>query len=188
MPPTLTASPPRHAVAGDTIAWRTSLTDYPSSDGWTLSYAFRLQHGSGLLDLTATPLASDYNTTISAASSNYMTPGVWVFSGYVTKLVERYQVQAGTITLTPNLATIDHTVDLRSPAKLAYDNAMEAWQTFSRTKMTTLNGRTYTARDASDLIKYVDRVKADYAQELQHEQFAQSGFNPRKIGVRLTRV
>lgn len=179
---------PDTATSGDTIAWLKSLSDYSPTDGWTLSYAFRAEDGSALVNVTGITSGSDYAVTIPAASSTTMKPGRWIWNAYVTSGSLRYTVSAGAITITPNLSNINYTSDLRSSAKKAYDNALAAWETFAVSKSVTLNGRTYTARDTSDLVLYVDRCRADYQREIDAEKFAQTGVNPRHIGVRFTRV
>ena len=178
------SSEPTTLVAGDTSPWTKSLSDYPATDGWALTYAFRLQQGSGKLDLTATPSGSDYAVVIPAASSALMVPGIWVWSAYVTKAAERYQVDYGTLVVTPNLATISQQVDLRSHAKIAYDNALVAWESVKVGQSVSLNGRTYSQHNLPDLIAYVDRCRADYALEVSTETTP----NPRRIGVRFNRV
>lgn len=179
---------PTSAVAGDTIAWTKSLADYPASAGWTLSYAFRLQQGAGLLNKTATPSGSDFSTTITAAESAVLTAGLWIWSSYVTKAAERYQVGRGSLTLSPNLAAIDYSIDFRSSAKKALDNALAMWEAVKLGQTVMLNGRTYTQHNLKDLIAFVNQCKADYAKEVQAEKFETTGINTRRIGVRLSRV
>lgn len=178
---------PQSAVAGDTIAWTKSLPEFPAPT-WTLSYAFRLQQGAGVVNLTASASGSDFAATITAAQSAVMTAGVWVWSGYVTQGSERHHIGTGTLTISPNLAAIDYNIDLRSSAKKAYDNALAAWEGVKLGQTVILNGRTYTQHNLSELIKFVDRCKADYAREVQAETIARTGINPRRIGVRVTRV
>jgi hypothetical protein len=179
---------PIRVVAGDTASWTRSFSDYPASASWALTYAFRLQLGSGKLSITATVVGDGFAATIAAADSALMKPGLWSWAAYVTKTTERYHVGSGTLTVTPNLAAIDYDTDLRTPVKRAYDNAMAAWEGVKLGQTVILNGRTYTQHNLKDLILYVDRCKADYASELAKEQFAATGMNPRHIGVRLTRV
>lgn len=179
---------PISAVSGDTWLWTRSLTDYKASDGWILSYAFRMQNGAGMVNATATTTnITDFSLTIQATTTATMVPGIWTWAAYVTLSGERHQVDAGTLTVTPNLATIDSSYDFRSPARLAFDNAMKAWQAVSLGQTVMLKGRTYTQQTMPDLILYMNRCKADYAAELQAEQLASTGINPRKIGVRLSR-
>ncbi len=179
---------PAILVAGDTSAWTKSVSDYPPTEGWSLSYAFRKQSGAGYLNLTASTSNSEYSLTISAASSSLMTAGLWTWASYATAGSERHQVGSGSIEIKPNLAAIDFNIDLRSTAKQAYDNAMAAWKSVTLGQTVMLNGRTYTQHNLDALTRYVDRCKADYAAELQAQQLNQTGVDSRRIGVRLARV
>jgi hypothetical protein len=179
---------PTSAVCGDTIAWTKSLSDYPANAGWALSYAFRLQQGAGKQDVTASAVGTDFAATITAAQSAVMPAGLWSWAAYVTKTTERYQVGSGTLTLSPNLAAIDFSIDLRSSAKKALDNALAMWEAVKLGQTVMLNGRTYTQHNLKDLIAFVNQCKADYAKEVQAEKFETTGINTRRIGARLTRV
>jgi len=188
MAPPLATKEPALLTAGDTASWSKSLDDYPAGDGWALSYAFRYQNGSGVLDVAGVASGADFLLTIPAASSSLMKPGLWNWAAYATLSGTRYQVETGILNITPNLAVLDSAADLRSPAKRAYDNALAAWEGVTLGQTVTLNGRTYTQHNLSDLMKYVDRCKTDYHAEVQALEFAKSGMNPRHIQVRLTRV
>jgi hypothetical protein len=188
MSASIPSTEPMIAVAGDTIAWTKSFSDYSAADGWALTYAFRLQNGAGLLNVTASTVGADFAATITAAQSATMKPGAWAWSAYVTKSAERYHVGHGLLTVSPNLAVIDRTIDLRSSAKKAYDNALDMWEKVRLGQTVMLNGRTYTQQNMKDLILYVNQCKADYQAELIADQIARTGVNPRRIGVRLTRV
>jgi len=178
---------PVQAVAGDTLSWTRAFSDFPASAGWGLTYAFRLQLGAGVMNVTATTVGDGFAATITAAQSALMTPGLWSWAAYVTKTTERYQVGAGTLTVTPNLATIDYSIDLRSSAKRALDNALKAWEAVTLGQTVMLNGRTYTQHNLDKLSVFVDRCKTDYALEVQAANIAVTGIDPRKIGVRLVR-
>jgi hypothetical protein len=179
---------PTRLVAGDTASWTRSFPDYPATAGWALTYAVRLQLGSGSLNVTASTVGDSFAATITAAQSALMKSGLWTWAAYVTLTTQRYQVGTGTLTVSPNIAAITFDTDLRSSAKRAYDNALAAWEGVKLGQTVILNGRTYTQHNLKDLILFVDRCKADYANEIQAEQFATTGINPRKIGVRLIRV
>ncbi len=184
MAPSVPSSEPITFVAGDTVRWTKSLGEYSPDDGYVLSYAFRGEKGDGRLDLTAVNDNGTHSITITPTQSNLMRPGIWVWAAYATLGLDRYKVGSGTTRVEPNLAVTNFATDLRTPAKRAYDNALDAWETFAKAKSVTLNGRTYTAQDASELIKYVDRCKSDYALEQQYKDI-ETGGDPRKVYVRL---
>jgi hypothetical protein len=178
---------PTVIIAGDTIPWTKSLSDFPSTD-WVLTYAFRLQKGSGKVDVTGTPQPdASFSMVIEATVTAKMVPGDWVWASYVTKATERYQIGTGVLMVQPNLATINEQTDLRSPAKRALDNALVAWESVKLGQTVMLNGRTYTQHNLTSLIVYVDRCRADYQSELDKQKLEQTGINPRHIGVRFGR-
>jgi len=178
---------PTHLIAGDTASWTRSFADYPATI-WALTYAFRLQLGAGVVNVTASAVGDGFAATIAAADSALMKPGLWSWAAYVTKTTERYQVGSGSLTVSPNLAAVDSAIDVRSSAKKAYDNALAMWEAVKLGQTVMLNGRTYTQHNLKDLILFVNQCKADYTAELIADQIAKTGINPRRIGVRLTRV
>lgn len=178
---------PSIIIAGDTIPWTKSVPNYPASEGWALTYAFRLENGAGSENVASTPVGNDFAVTMAKTVTAKMKAGVWRWAAYVTKASERFQVGMGATTVTPNLEALDSNADLRSSAKRAYDNALVAWESVKLGQTVTLRGRTYTQHNLKDLIVYVDRCKADYESELDAQKMAETGVNPRHIGVRFAR-
>lgn len=169
---------PTSFPAGDTIQWTKSLNDYSPADGWVLTYAFRGEKGDGHHDVTCTADGQQFAAVISATESNLMTPGTWHWAAFVTNVAgERHQIGRGTTEVTPNLAVTNFSTDLRTPAKRAYDNALECWEKVKLGQTVMLNGRQYTQHNISQLILYVDKCKNEYALE----KAALDGENPRHI-------
>lgn len=169
--------------AGDSVRWNKSLTDYSPDDGWTLTYAFRGEKGDGRLDVTATNDNGTHAIYITPAESNLMRPGLWVWAAYVTDGVDRYKIGQGTTRVEPNLAVTNFQTDLRTDAKKAYDNALDAWQKVSLGQTVSLNGRTYTQHNLDALTRWVDTCRTAYA--LEQGEKDHPGVNPRRILVSL---
>ena len=190
MAPQVPTGEPVLFPAGDTVQWYLEPSEFPPGDGWILTYAFRGERGDGALNLTAETYLSGYLATITAAQSASMRPGDWVWEAHMSLGIERYTIGKGTVKVTPNLAATNFSTDLRSDAKIAYDNAMEAWKNVKLGKTVSLNGRVYTQQNIEDLILYVDRCKSDWANEQAAIEQASDalGGDPRKIYVRFGRV
>lgn len=80
MAPTIPRGEPTSAVAGDTWLWSVAYADFPSSEGWTLSYAFR---GAGSLDTEASEVVAgtgDVTVTIPATRTADLTPGTYYWT------------------------------------------------------------------------------------------------------------
>lgn len=115
---------PTAVRAGDTIAWTRSLSDYPASAGWVLSY--RLINATGKIDITATAAGSDHAVAVTAATSAGWTAGAYSWISYVTKAAERFTIGEGSITVQPNLAAQAGGFDTRTHAAKVLAS-IEAW-------------------------------------------------------------
>jgi hypothetical protein len=108
---------PASFVAGDTVTWSKSLSDYPATT-WSLKYRF--VNSAGKVDITAAADGSDYLVTLTAATTAAYTAGKYDFTGWVEKgtgpTAERVTVSTGRIEIKPNLA-IQNTFDGRSTAR-----------------------------------------------------------------------
>lgn len=84
MAPTVPTGEPVTAVAGDSWLWTQTYADYPSDEGWTLSYAFR---GASLLDTTAGEVSQSGTTvtvTVDASRTADLTPGTYYWTAIAT--------------------------------------------------------------------------------------------------------
>ena len=82
--PTIPTGEPTHAVAGDTWLWTQTFGEYPSSEGWALSYAFR---GASLLETTSGEVSYSGTTatvTIAASRTADLTPGTYYWTATAT--------------------------------------------------------------------------------------------------------
>lgn len=103
----LTAEPEKF-IAGDTVKWKISLSDYPASAGWVLSYALR---GPQSIDFFATASGADHQVTLAAAATAAYVAGKYKFQSAVTKAGERYVINEGYIAVKENLAAITTPTD-----------------------------------------------------------------------------
>jgi hypothetical protein len=89
----------------------------------------------------------------------------------------------------PNLAAAT-TFDFRSHAKTmleAIEAAFEGKASSTQLEM-EINGRRIRSFSPEEMIKWRSFYKAEVAKEAQAESFARTGINPRRMGVRFTRV
>lgn len=176
---------PIEIIAGDTVKWTKSLTDYKSSDSWVLAYIVIGQNGRYAITTTAS--GDNHSITILAATTSAWVAGDYSVVGYVTKGVEQYTVHEGKLTVKPNLITTTGLYDDRSDARIAYDNAMTIWKAVKSHGSYSIAGRTYTSRNMAEIIQLVDRCKRDLVIEQLQEKYEKTGINPRHIKVRFNR-
>ncbi len=149
-PPIPTAEPTAHR-AGDTLAWRRSIVEYPATEGWVLAYAL-LSASAPKITLTADADGADHLISVSAATTATWPAGPRTWSARVTKGAEAYTLGIGTIEILPDIA-VAASFDGRSHARKMLD-AIEA---------ALLNAATSAQLDVIEAEFNARRIKYDRA-------------------------
>ncbi len=91
---------PSTIVAGDTVQWTKSIADYLATDGWTLSYSFRIP-GSAATPITfdADPDGANYSVDQDPSTTADWPPGAYVWTSYVDDGTHRHTVGTGPVTI-----------------------------------------------------------------------------------------
>jgi hypothetical protein len=102
-------SEPTSARQGDTIKWQRTLSDYPSSDGWALSYTFLSASGIQSVAATGGDLGV-YDVAITATQSDAWPAEIYQWAAKIKKgsgaSAESYTLFNGTTRILPNLANL----------------------------------------------------------------------------------
>lgn len=173
--------------AGDLLTWTKALADYPADQGWTLAYT--LINATTKLTINASASGANFLVSVAAAVTAVYTAGTYQWMARVTKATEIYTAGTGTLEILPNLATAT-TFDFRSHAVTmleAIEAAYEGRASSTQLKM-EIQGRSIESFSPEQLIKWRSYYRMEAANEANAETIARTGLNPRKIGVRLTRV
>lgn len=120
MPATIPTSEPTELTAGDSWQWDRTYGDYPSSDGWSLTYALT---GSGAAPVEIVASAASgvsFEVRVAAATTASYAAGRHDLIGYVSKGGERFQVYKGALVVLPDpaVATIALSFNERMLAQL----------------------------------------------------------------------
>jgi hypothetical protein len=175
-------------TAGDTLSFDTTVVDYPASDGWTLTYRL-VPTGTGtVITFTASANGDAYAVSVSAATTANWAAGDYSWSSYVSLSGERYTVEQGFLTISPNPATYAAGTDLRSHARIVLD-AVEAvieGRASLDQEEYTINGRSLKRTKLEDLLKF----RAFYKMELAKEEAAKDlaaglGYKKSRVLVRI---
>lgn len=179
-------------VAGDTVSFTTAVPDYPASAGWTLVYHLVLRSGTGTITLTGTADSADpdlYRIQVPAATTASWTAGEYSWASWVEQGAERHSLSSGSVVVLANPATATGSLDLRSSARRALDDAKAAWYAMSANpgvKSYTIAGRSMTFRDPADLAALIEKLEVEVAREERADRAAKGYADRRRYTVRMT--
>jgi hypothetical protein len=174
---------PTQFAAGDTVKWTKSLSDYPASGGWVLSYAFVNADGT-FSESTSTADGDSHAVVITAADSADFDAGTYNWQSYVTLSGERFKVGAGTCVVLPNFAA--GAVDGRSHVKRVLDAIQSVIQGRATEDADSLSlaGRSISKIPLTELVAFRDAYKREYAAEQKVERIAAGMGHAGKVRVR----
>lgn len=176
MAATIPTTEPAFATAGDTLAWRRSLPDYPAGEGWTLKY--RLVNATAKIDITASADGDDYLISVAAATSSAWTAGAYAWVAWVEGgSSERYTVDQGSITIEPDIAAVTAAgYDARSEAEQALANLRSLLASFLATNgqinETRVGDHVVVFASADEIRKRIAVLELEVAREQRAEALA----------------
>ena len=176
---------PETLVAGDTWKWERSLSDYPASDSWSLTYYLR-KSGSSAITITSSANVDAHLVTVAAATTASYTPGTWDFRGYVTKSGERYEVFNGILEVETNPATAASSYDPRTHAEKVID-AIEAVLESRATKEIlnfSVEANSLSSIPHADLLALRSRYRIEVEREKAAERLKMGRGSGRRILTR----
>ena len=182
---TIPNTEPVKIIAGDSVSWRKSLSEYPASDGWVLKYALR--GGGSAIDLIAAADGDDHLITITAAISAAYVAGDYTWTSFVTKTTERYTISTGPLTIEPDPVGQAADVDLRSHAKIvldAIDAVLEGRATTDQEEI-EIEGEKLKRTPIADLLKMRSFYITEYQREIEAEKIAKGLATGRRVLTRM---
>lgn len=173
---------PTTVNAGDTWRWTRSLSDYPASAGWVLSYT--LINAGAKITVNASASGDDHLVTVSAATTAGYTPGTYDWRARVSKAGEVFTVSEGRITV--RNAYAGSTFDARSHARKTLDNieAVIEGRATSATLEYEIAGRRMKYIPAAELLSLRDKYRAEVAAEEAARSVAAGLPDKRRVFVR----
>jgi hypothetical protein len=160
---------PSVIVIGETLEWEKAIVDYPPSDGWSLSYAFR---GAGAgFDVTATDDNDVFQITVTAAVTVTLTAGTYYWQGMVTRTGIKHLVGEGQSLVKAGLAATatGTAADLRSFNKKTIDaiDAMMGGKATADVQEYTIGIRQLKHISVTELISLREHYSKLYSAELR---------------------
>lgn len=110
--------------AGDTVTWRRSLSYFPASDGWTLSYV--LVKSGSQITINASADGADHVVEVPLATTAAWSPGTYTWQERATKAGKTYTNAVGVLQILASFAAATSGLDARTHAQKTLD-ALESW-------------------------------------------------------------
>lgn len=149
-------------IAGDSLVFTESLADYPASDGWTLTYRLAPRTAGTAITFSATASGADYSVNVLATTTAAWAAGSYSWAAYVTKAGQRFTVDSGVITISPDPGVVS-SLDSRTHAQ----RVLEAIQAVIEGRATrdqeeyTIGNRSLKRTPLRDLMLLRDRYRAE---------------------------
>ncbi len=165
---------PAKIVAGDLLQWkRTDLGADYANGSYTLSYKARLEGtGSTVITITASASGDDYLVSVGQSTTASYTAGDYRWQAYITRDSdsERLTIDSGTFEVVANRSA--STADPRSHAKTMLDKIESILEGRADGDVSaySINGRSLTKLDITELLMWRDRYRADYLREVHRER------------------
>jgi hypothetical protein len=94
---------PSSITAGNSASWLLSLSDYPASSGWSVTYY--LINSAGAIDFSSTASGDDHLVSLSAVTTGGYDDGDYTYTAVVDDGTDRYTVETGSISILPDPST-----------------------------------------------------------------------------------
>lgn len=172
--------------AGDTVNWTKSLADFPTSEGWALSY--RLINSTDKIDINAVISGDLYSISVLATTTAAYKPGIYTWSSAVTLAAVRHSIASGKVTIAPDLASVTADgYDLRSNARKALDAvnaAMLAHGTNAWTQSYSIAGRSMTFKNVGEFFAFRSKLIVEVRAEENADRILNGEKPNNKLRVR----
>lgn len=176
---------PTEARIGATYRFKRYYADYLPESGWTLTHV--LVSASAQIELTGTDNGDSYHLIEALpAVTELWVAGTYTWQSSVTDGTDVYQVGTSTIELLPDLVAASSGYDTRSHVKKTLD-ALEALLEGRATKDQqgyAIGNRSISRMDIGELLKWRDRYRSLYQQELRAAAIASGIASSNLVRVR----
>ncbi|MGZ6477668.1 MAG: hypothetical protein ACXWQE_00120 [Bdellovibrionales bacterium] len=168
---------PQKIASGDSVTWKDkssydNLRNQISAPTWTLKYAIR---GEAVLNLTATTDGTGWSTTMSAAQSATLPPGIYYWQAYAQNGSDRVTLGNGKLVISQDLNASIANADLRSQSQKDLDAvqaAMRAMVAGGAVAKYVIGNRQVEKMHMTDLITLESKLKVQVAREKDADDVA----------------
>ncbi len=126
---------PLTLTSGDSISWAVSLSDYPASESWELTYTL-VKSGTNI-QIVASASGNDHLIEVPSETTSEYDSGEYEYQAHVSNGTERYQVDSGIVEIVIDFSQQASGYDPRSDVKKSLDALWAAY--YGRASKTQLH-------------------------------------------------
>lgn len=174
---------PRRIVIGDTITWDETLSDFPASASWVVTYNFTSKDARFVSGHAVA--GDDHRITIVTTE---LEEGHYAWTKKVTDGSETFTLESGILDVDPDLSADTTGVDRRSYAAIALEN-IEAMLKGKATKDQTsysLNGRALSRYSIDELNDWRAQLRVEVRAERQKARRKSGGKSHANVRARFS--
>jgi hypothetical protein len=177
----------RSITAGDSLKFTVSLSDYPASAGWVLSYRLIPRAAGAVITFAAGASGDDHLVALNAAATASWAAGDYTSAAFVALGADRFTIdsESSQVTIRPNLGTVSTPIDLRSQAEIALAavRAKLGGKATDAVESYRINDRELRFYSLTELVRLEQKLASDVARE----QLA-AGITPDRPGNTVRRI
>lgn len=174
---------PRRITVGDTVTWDETLTEFPASASWVLSYSFT----SPLAQFASAHVAVGDIHRITIVTTD-LEVGHYEYAKKITDGTSTFTLETGIHDVDPDLSADTAGVDRRSYAGITLEN-IEAMLQGKATKDQTsysLNGRALSRYSIAELNEWRALLRVEVRDERQKARRKSGGKSHRNVHVSMS--
>lgn len=159
MAPTVPTSEPQTLTAGTTWRWTRSFADFPTADGWSLTYGLA---GPTPTTITTTIVGSEFSVTVATATTAAITAGIYTWTAYASLGGEKYVADTGQFIIDPYLVGAVATTAHASAMLAAIEEVLLRRAQNDAPESYSIAAKSFTLMSITELM----RLRAMYRAEL----------------------
>lgn len=167
---------PSELVAGESISWSKTYSDYPASESWVLTYT--LIKSDTQIQIVASDDGDDHLVEVATGVTAAYAVGTYDWQAHISNGTERYLMDVGVIKVVTDFATQASGFDSRSHNKIVLDALEAAIEgRASKTQLSQMVGKIQVQHMT---LMEQTRLRDQYAARYRNELITAGKIKPRR--------
>lgn len=176
-------------VAGDSVDFQVSLSNYPASAGWVLKYRLVPRTATNAaIEMTSASAGDEHRVQIAASATATWAPDAYGWTAWTEKGEEKYTVTSGQTVVRPDPRAAAPGLDTRSLARKALDDARAAFAAWTPTSRSyRIGDRERVFNSTAEILRVISYWQMEVNREAAAGDTTQAALNGGRFYLRATR-